>query len=85
MPNELAKHESRPAAIAPVNVADLLHAIVKTGVTADSALAVKELVLLSEHQEERQNKQLWLEAFTRVREKLKTPPAMARSARASAG
>lgn len=55
-----------------INVAELLSAIVKHGVTSDAAGAVKELVLLREHQDDRAAKRQWLEAFAKVRNMTKT-------------
>lgn len=60
----------------PINVAQLLQAIVKHGVTADAAGAVKELVMLKEHQEDRDAKQQWISAFAQVRGKMKTVNAV---------
>lgn len=55
-----------------IDVAELLTAIVKHGVTSDAAGAVQQLVLLREHQEDRDAKRQWLEAFARVRNATKT-------------
>jgi hypothetical protein len=55
-----------------VNVGDLLGKIVESGLTADSAAAVKELVMLQNQQQAREAKQSFVEAFARVKEKVKT-------------
>lgn len=69
MSSELARMEP---ANSEIDVASLLTAIVRHGVTSDAAGAVKELVLLREHQEDRDAKRRWLEAFARVRNATKT-------------
>lgn len=66
-------HEETGIVRAPeVDVAGLLGMIVEKGLTADSAAAVKELVMLHEHRQDRENKQAWVRAFMRVRKQLKT-------------
>lgn len=59
-------------AIQQIDVGALLRQIVEAGVTADAAGAVKELVLLAEHRADRDAKQQWLTAFSRVRAQMKT-------------
>ena len=71
MTQELARIET-PGALqraGDINVADLLQQIVKAGVTGESAAAVKELVLLHEHRQDREAKQEFVQAFARVRAK----------------
>lgn len=60
------------AAIREIDVGRLLQDIVSHGVTADAAGAVKELVLLHEHRQDRDAKQQWMAAFARVRGKMRT-------------
>jgi hypothetical protein len=75
MSTELSRRPAKTE-LANINVGQLLDSIVKSGITADAAGAVKELVLLQEHQQDRDSRQLWLESFARVREKLKTVNAV---------
>lgn len=63
MSNELA---TTNRSIAPVNVAEMLTDIVKAGLTADSAIAVKELVMLQQQQQDRAARQSFVETFARV-------------------
>ncbi len=58
-----------------IDVAMLLQKIVESGVTADAAMAVKELVLLHEHRQDRESKRDFMEAFSKARASLKTIPA----------
>lgn len=69
--SELAKIETRQE-IARPNVGQLLEAIVKAGVTPESAAAVKELVMLQEHQQDRDARQQWIQAFMAAKTKCKT-------------
>lgn len=69
MTTELA---TRPTQTNEIDVAQLLTAIVQHGVTSDAAGAVKELVLLREHQEDRDAQRQWLGAFAEVRNATKT-------------
>lgn len=57
--------------LANINVGQLLESIVRNGVTGDAAAAVKELVLLQEHQQDRAARQSYVEAFSRVRARTK--------------
>lgn len=57
------------ARVQDVNVSELLSKIVASGMTADAAGAVKELVLLQEHQQDRWAKQDFIKAFGRVKAK----------------
>jgi hypothetical protein len=73
--SELAKTTVNSNAIArepEIDVGNLLQLIVDRGITAESAGAVKELVLLHEHRQDRDRKQSFITAFARARRNLKT-------------
>lgn len=55
-----------------LDVGGLLAKIVSMGITADSAGAVKELVLLHEHRQDREYRQEFVQAFARARANMKT-------------
>ncbi len=69
--SELTRYE-QPVAIQRLNVAETVQAIVKAGLTADAAAAIKELVHLQNQQEDRLAAQDWTRAFTEARTKCKT-------------
>lgn len=73
--SDIVKRIEQPASLATVqsiDVGSMLGQIVKSGITADSAAAVKELVLLHEHCQERESRKSFLQAFYRVKEKTST-------------
>lgn len=72
MTNELTTRNITPLVPQDVPVGELLAKIVQAGITSDSAGALKELVLLQNHQQDRAKKQAWNMAFSRVRGRLNT-------------
>ena len=73
---ELANQSSRALSRQAPSPADMMQAMIEKGVTAENVAAFKELVVLSEHMEDRSAKREFIQAYTLLQSEIPTIKAV---------